>query len=194
MQEQILIVGLIKKILRKSKRTYYQIYLSTKARRSGQSSSSYGKNSTAFISSSNGSATLSKRGYFTIWDDKNQPCSVNHPYFKDFFSDHGLEFSDFVQDPDVQEKGKLRKSPVFRCAPVETEKFEFSEPQVNSKTGKIIPGLFGVQMAEEVPLPTWADYSDAELMELAKFNDVKLGNTKARNSVIKKLESAGVTP
>ncbi len=65
---------------------------------------------------------------------------------------------------------------------------------MNSKTGKIIPGLFGVQMAEEVPQPTWADYSDAELMELAKFNDVKLGNTKARNSVIKKLETAGVTP
>jgi len=96
--DTILIVGLIKKTLRKSKKTYYQVYLSTKARRPGQSSASYGKNSTAFLSSSNGSATLSKRGYFTIWDDNNQPCSVNHPYFKDFFTDHGLDFSDFKQE------------------------------------------------------------------------------------------------
>ena len=194
MHEHILIVGLIKKILRKSKRTYYQIYLSTKARRPSQSSASYGKNSTAFMSSSNGSGTLSKRGYFTIWDDNNQPCSVNHPYFKDFFTDHGLDFSDFVQGDPVKVKGKLRPSAVFRCTPTETDKFEFAEPQVNSKTGKIIPGLYGVQMAEEVPQPTWADYSEAELIELAKFNSVALGNTKARLKVIKKLESAGVTP
>ncbi len=131
------------------------------------------------------------RGLFAVKDKRNQkPVGLRSPIFTEFLAVHGLTAKNFTNKPN--------RLGIYKVdTPVVALFHRLSEtPVLNAKTGVAYPNLFKTRprLKKFVPKQPWADYSDAELLELAQFNDVKLGRTKSRAKVIAKLESAGVTP
>ena len=134
------IVGLVKQISRKTKKSYYQIYFSSRVRLQTKSKISFLKNAARYSPSTKSNAHM--RGYLTIWDDRGRPCGANHPYFKECLDAHGLKFSDFVKDKD--------KKGLFRLpSPVMTEIYEFGGAEINRKTGQQVAYNFEIVPAEQ---------------------------------------------
>ena len=134
------LVGLVKKVNKRTKKSYYQLYFSSRVRQVNTSKKSYLKNSVNYTSSTRQNAHM--RGYLTIWDDRNNPCNFNHPYFVECLKDHGLEFKDFIKD--TTKKG-LSRLP----SPVPSEIFEFGSAVISRETGKPVPGVFEIIQSEQ---------------------------------------------
>jgi hypothetical protein len=137
---QAYIVGLVKKTSKKTKRSHFEVYFSSRVRQASSSKKSYLKNSVNYTASTR--STTHMRGYLTIWDDRSKACSHTHPYFVEMLADHGLKFSDFQRDP--VKKGLFRLS-----QPVPTEIFEFGSAIISRTTGNPVPGVFEIVQAEQ---------------------------------------------
>ena len=131
------------------------------------------------------------RGLFAVKCKRtNKPVGVRSPIFTEFLTVHGLTIKNFTNKPN--------RLGVYKVdTPVVALYHRLSEtPVLNSKTGAAYPNLFKTRprLKKFVAAQPWDDYSDTELLELAEFNSVKLGRTRARAKVIAKLELAGVHP
>lgn len=134
------IVGLVKKTSKKTKKSHFEVYFSSRVRQANTSKKSYLKNAVNYSASTR--STTHMRGYLTIWDDKSKACSHNHPYFVEMLADHGLKFSDFQKDP--VKKGLFRLP-----SPAPTEIFEFGSAIISRQTGKPVPGVYEIIQAEQ---------------------------------------------
>lgn len=155
------IVGLVKQTSRKTKKSHYQIYLSSRVQRKSSSKLSFQRNA-------RGSSHATKlnprmRGYLTIWDDRNKPCGKAHPYFVEALQFHGLKFSDFVEDKDKEGLYRLPR-------PVASTVYEFGAQEVSRKTGKLVP--FNYEIVPVEPADDEEDHLDLENLTVAKLRDL----------------------
>ncbi len=179
---QAYIVGLVKKTSKKTKRSHYDVYFSSRVRSSNSSKKSYLKNAVNYTSSTRQNAHM--RGYLTIWDDRSKPCSHTHPYFVEMLSDHGLKFSDFQRD--TVKKGLYRLS-----EPVPSDIFQFGSAIISRQTGKPVPGVFEMIIAEqdEEPLPELSSLTVSKLRELAADYSISIpASLKVKSDIISFLE------
>ena len=137
---QAYIVGMVKKTSKKTKRSHFEIYFSSRVRTANSSKKSYLKNAVSYTASTRTNAHM--RGYLTIWDDKSKACSHNHPYFVEMLEDHGLKFSDFQKDP--VKKGLYR----LPC-PVASDVYEFGSPIISKETGKPVANVFEIIVQQQ---------------------------------------------
>jgi hypothetical protein len=131
------------------------------------------------------------RGLFAVKCKRtNKPVGLRSPIFTEFLTVHGLTVKNFNTKPN--------QLGVYKCSTPKIALYHrlTEAPVLNSKTGMAYPNLYKTRprLKKFMAKSPWADYSDAELRELAEFNSVKLGRTVKRDSVIKKLETAGVHP
>ena len=157
---QAYIVGLVKKTSKKTKRSHFEVYFSSRVRKANTSKKSYLKNSVNYTSSTRQNAHM--RGYLTIWDDRSKACSHNHPYFVEMLADHGLKFSDFHRDP-------VKKNLFRLSSPVASEVYEFGSAIISRQTGKPVPGVFEMVIAEQ---EDDEDHLDLENLTVAKLRDL----------------------
>ena len=134
------IVGLVKKISKKTKRSHFEVYFSSRVRTVNSSKKSYLKNAVSYTASTKSLTHM--RGYLTIWDDRSKACSHTHPYFVEMLADHGLKFTDFQKDP--MKKGLYRLA-----SPVPSSIYEFGSEVISRQTGKPVPGVYEMVISEQ---------------------------------------------
>lgn len=180
------------KLLKRKNGTFVQIEVSTYT---SSEEVCAGAEKLSFSTSSNETHMLvdlpQMRGLTALRDKRNRGVSQKSPVFTEFLAEHGLKISDFETKPTPKGIFKLKREPVVALFHRLTDK-----PVINSKTKEPYPYFFYVRARTKKyePKAPWADYSDVDLLELASFNGVALGRTRARAKVIAKLEAAGLTP
>jgi len=180
------------KLLKRKTGTYVQIEVSTYL---STEEVCAGAENVSFSTSSNETHMLvdlpQMRGLTALRDKRNRGVARTSRVFAEFLAEHGLKIEDFETSPSPKGIFKLKREPVVALFHRLTDK-----PVINSKTKQPYPNFFYVRARTKKyqAKEPWADYSDADLLELASFNGVALGRTKARAKVIAKLESAGLTP
>jgi hypothetical protein len=182
---QAYLVGLVKKVSKKSKRTFYQLLFSSKVQSKGKLRYSYGQlNYTAETQQ----VPLCK-GTFTCWDQKNQPAGREHKHFVQALKDHGVVFSDFVQSTNKGKNGK--QVPVlYLQKPVKSPMFIFGAPKL-AEDGKPVPNYYqmNIDQGDEQPLPELTSLTVSKLRELAADYSISIpASLKVKSDIISFLE------
>lgn len=141
-----------------------------------------------------GSHIPSARGYFALWH-QGRPVGLNHPKAQSFLKDHGLSMDDFhppvtASKPGARMTVKVRRIKQDRL--ITSPFVQFSEQAVG-RDGKPQPGKFRVVARAIQPTLSLADLEINELQDLALANNVNLGRSTKKETILKKLQDAGVT-
>jgi len=148
-----------------------------------------------FTHASLGSHVPNARGYFALWSN-GRPVGLSHPKAQSFLAEHGLTLADFHEPvtqpskPGSRQVTKVRRIKTDRL--IQSTVVTFGE-QLNGRDGKPLPGIYRIEARPEPSFTSLETLSVNELRDLALANSVDLGRVSKKETILKKLQEAGVT-
>lgn len=142
-----------------------------------------------------GSHVPDARGYFTLWSN-GRAVGLSHPKAQDFLKEHGLTLDDFHKP--VTQPAKPGRRQVTKVRRIKKDRLVQSTfvtfgPQLTAKDGTLIPGIHRIEVRPEPSFTSLETLSVDELRDLALANSVNLGRSSKKETILKKLQDAGVT-
>jgi len=142
-----------------------------------------------------GSHVPDARGYLKLWAN-NRIVGLSHPKAQDFLADHGLTLDDFnapVTMPAKPGRRQVTKVRRIKKDRLVQSAFVTFGAQLTAKDGTPLPGKYQIEVRPEPSFTSLETLSVDELRDLALANSVDLGRASKKETILKKLQDAGVT-